>query len=276
MMAATIWVTPAGVARLDKPWGREGLQRLAEEAERLRLVRAAGQRPAGCSDEIIDAPARPFVIAETPRRTVMTAHGPRQERDGLPGQDRVRCGDAFDVMHDQAVRAHAGVVSRWRKANAHLTEEQRRKREPAFEAPFTPGQEQAGRDYALLSERVAASGVKCSSIEALRGGSGNGDREEAMLADFQRLRSMHRRIGDGLAKEVRRQRPSATGGARSAIRVRTLVDQVCIGGLSLDSVLEAHGWKAGDTVARAGLRDALCGALNRMQGYDLAKPQNVA
>lgn len=92
-----------------------------------------------------------------------------------------------------------------------------------------------------------------------------------MLADFQRLRSLHRRIGHGLAREVRRIRPE--GRKRRAIRVRTLVDLVCLGGVPLSAVLRRHGW-AVDAGAVEGLRRSLAAALDRMRGYDLDRPRN--
>ena len=112
-------------------------------------------------------------------------------------------------------------------------------------------------------------------METRGGGSGgNGGREEAIFSDLQRLRALHRRIGDGLAKEVRSLRPSATGGKRRAITVRRLVDMVCLADATISDVLEAHGWAKKGPAPKA-LRDTLGATLDRMQGYDLAKPQNM-
>ncbi|ETX26422.1 hypothetical protein RISW2_04440, partial [Roseivivax isoporae LMG 25204] len=173
-----------------------------------------------------------------------------------------------DVMEEQARRAHV-------QSNA------RRKREGKKPIPFVPpfsiGQQEMGREYARLVERCEAAGVKCSSLETVGGGGGDADaREAAIIHDLQRLRLLRRRIGDGLAREVRRHRPSATGTKRTAIRVMCLVDAVCLGDLTLDGVFAKYGWGKADAQMRAELRSALCGALDRMRGFDLARPQDAA
>jgi hypothetical protein len=104
-------------------------------------------------------------------------------------------------------------------------------------------------------------------LEAVSG-SGGGDREVAILRDIGQLRALHARIGNGLAQEVRRIRPN--GAKRKPIYVRRLVDMVCLGDEALDDVLRFHRWTLNQK-AREGLRVALCAALERMQGYDLAK-----
>ncbi len=235
-----------------------GIARMQAEADRLRKMIKAATPPETCGGEIPVAPARGPMLRFTPREMVPTASGGMvARRSGWLGRDAARVADVFDLMLAQALKAH-----------------QRQTGGPeGFVAPFNAGQISAARDYAALSERCAASGVKCSSLEALaqRGGGGGGDREAAMLRDFRRLRSLQARIGDGLAREVRRIRPSDRGEARcQAIRVRRLVDLVCLGDKSLSAVLKLHGWVP-STAARAGLRQALCGALDRMQGYDLNK-----
>ncbi|ETX26408.1 hypothetical protein RISW2_06085, partial [Roseivivax isoporae LMG 25204] len=112
------------------------------------------------------------------------------------------------------------------------------------------------------------------SIETQGAGGGGrpGDREAAIFRDIERLRVLRRRIGDGLAKEVRHIRP---GGRRRAIRLRDLVDQVCCADRTLTDVLRGHGWGV-DAKCRDGLRRALCGALDRMQGFGLVYPQEAA
>jgi hypothetical protein len=142
-------------------------------------------------------------------------------------------------------------------------------------APFTPGQVQAGRDYAALSERCAAAGLRCASLEGLGGGGSVDDWIERVIADMGRLRAMHHRIGGGLAKEVRRVRPSATGtGRQMVIRTRVLVDMVCIGERTLSGALRAHGWSDSGK-NKIALSAALRAALDRMQGYSGAVPQDM-
>lgn len=220
------------------------------EAEAVSRVRAAGAVPERCGPEIPEAPARgPFQVFQPVEMVPGSAL--RARPAGWQGRDAIRMGDAFDVMAEQARRQKAA-------------------------APFTPGQVQAGRDYARLVERLDAAGVRCSSLEALaqRGG-GGGSFVDAVLRDRQRLQAMRHRIGDGLAIEVRRVRPSDRGGVRRrAMSDRVLVDLVCVREKCLSEILRSFGWAA-STKNRAALRAALCGALDRMQGYKLARPQNV-
>ncbi|WP_353472338.1 hypothetical protein PVT71_13675 [Salipiger sp. H15] len=251
------------------------LDRLSMSDAACREIIATATPPRRCSPAIPVAPARKTVIAEVPRKAVMTESGPRVVRDDEGLGDRARLGDAFDLMDDQARRRHRGVVAQARRTHLERCAEasaggwrEPTWQEPRYVPPFTSGQIAAARDYAALTERCNASGLKCSSLETTRtSSSGGGEREVAVLRDMERLHQFHRRIGDGLAKEVRRVRPG--GVKRMAVRSRTLVDQVCLGGLSLTQVLQAHGWKV-DAKSRDALRAALRAALNRMQGYEMA------
>lgn len=259
-----IYVTSRGTARIGSYMGQE----LDDSDREVAAVKAAGAVPFECGSEIPDAPARGPFATFTPRRTEMTAAGPRSRPDGHMGRRAMRLADAFDVMNEQAARRHPSVVARARREWERGPRD-REFRAPAFVPPFTIGQIEMGREYAALVERCAASGVKCASLEALRGAASNGgDREVAVLRDFQMLRVLRARIGDGLAKEVRRIRPGKD--RRRAIRTRDLVDRVCVGGQSLVDVLTANGW-ADDQKARTALRADLCAALDRMRGYDLVR-----
>lgn len=268
-------VVSAGRARLCA-----GIDRLAASDAACREIIAQATPPQRCSAAIPVAPARKAVIAEVPRKAVMTESGPRVKRDDGGLGDRARRGDVFDLMEDQARRRHKGVVAQaWDKHLLRCAEaaaKGRREpiwREPRYDPPFTSGQIAVARDYAALVERCHSSGLKCSSLEAQRAsGSGGGDREAAVLRDLSRLRAFHCRIGDGLAKEIRRIRPG--GVKRSAIRSRALVDQVCVGGLSLTEVLQAHGWTV-DAKSRDALRCALQSALDRMQGHGASCEQRA-
>jgi hypothetical protein len=217
------------------------------------------------------------------------AGGVSVSKSGYLGRDAARIADAFDLMVLQSHRQHPRKVAAARAAHPEKVEAMRwahgpRMFErvakggrayafvepdfvpPVFVPPFTHGQVQAARAYAALSERVAGSGVKCSSLEAVSG-SGGGDREVAILRDIGQLRALHARIGNGLAQEVRRIRPN--GAKRKPIYVRRLVDMVCLGDVTLKGVLDAHGW-AWTEKSSKGVRLALCAALDRMQGYDLS------
>lgn len=242
--------------------GPDAVAKLQEaEAARIAALMTDAALPTEFGDTIPVGPARGTVQAFALREMVRTDAGNFVSRNaGYLGRRGLRVSDAFDIMTNAAVTA-------WRRAAAQA--EARGCAAPVFSAPFTYGQVQAGRDYASLIERCAASGVKCSSLEAQSAGGSGGGREEAMLSDFRRLRAYHERIGTGLAKEVRRLRPSLHGGkGRRSIFVRALVDGVCRDGLTLSGVLRAHGW-AKDRVVIEALRTALCASLDRMQGYDL-------
>ena len=162
----------------------------------------------------------------------------------------------------------------WEEACAlcQMVERARRRHEAAgdgqpFVAPFTPGQIAIAAEYRVLTERHAAGGVRCASLEALRaarGGSG-GEFIDAYIEVGQELARLHRRIGDGLAMELRRIRPSSRG-SRISISARRLVDMVCLGGQSVDEVLSAHGWNVDGSTRLAG-RKALSSVLDRMIGY---------
>ncbi|AUR04258.1 hypothetical protein PhaeoP72_02297 [Phaeobacter inhibens] len=239
-----------------------GVARLQAEADRIAAIKARCAVPLACGDEIRLAPGRGPMIQFTPREIRQTSTGGFAAiKSGHEGKDAARVADVFDEMDRAARKAHRAVQHRLEREGEDLQ---------PYVPPFTSGQISAGRDYAALVERVSASGVKCSSLEAVNSSGGGGDREEAIFRDFQRLRALQHRIGDGLAKEVRRIRPSQNGGRkRSAIYVRRLVDLVCLGDLSLEGVLASHGW-AKDGRAIQSLRASLCAALDRMQGYDLS------
>lgn len=252
MSEQVVIVTSAGVARLQ------------DEAVRIAEIKARGSVPVECGPAIPMAPGRGLMMRFTPREMRQTEGGGFVSvKTGEAGRDAARVADAFDAMERAAVKAYRAAEARRKKAGQDPK---------SYEPLFTPGQISAARDYAALVERVTASGVKCSSLEAIHsGGGGGGDREAAIFRDFHRLRALHRRIGDGLAKEVRRIRPSVNGGLkRRAIYVRKLVDMVCLGDMSILQVLHAHGWSKDGGASKA-LRLALCSALDRMQGYDLAE-----
>lgn len=266
--SAVVYVDTSGSARCAS---------LSNEAERIATIKARAQPPASVGPEIIAAPARGPMQVFVPREMVVTEAGNLvARRAGYLGRDGARVADAFDLMTMNALKAHPKVIAAARRDYDERVKAAPKGKpvkpfvEPSFVPPFTHGQVAAGRDYAALTERCEAAGMSSASLGAVGRGSGGGDREAAIFRDFARLRALHQRIGGGLAKEVRRHRPSSTGGARSAIRVRTLVDMVCLGDMTLDEVLRRHGWTSKNEVVRGDLRAALCAALDRMQGYDLA------
>lgn len=236
------------------------------EAWRIACERARGAVPSGCSGEIPFAPARGPVRVFTPMKYYPKGDDgwelkPSGElgADGAPVKSIVRS-DAFDVM------LHRARVSQGRNKGS-------------FVAPFTPGQVAMGRDYRNLFERHASAGVKCSSVEASGGGSGGGSYIDAVLRDREMLERIYRRIGDGLALEVKRRRKKSrplgslmedlpsdvSGSARVSISVRRLVDLVCLEDLTITEALVRCGWsKRGGSVSK--LQSALADALDRMSG----------
>lgn len=201
--------------------------------------------PERCGPAMIAQPARGPMIATAPKGVVPDgAEGWKVEHVGYRGRDVARAADAFDLMEAQARRAarnsDAGHVSL-----------------------FTPVQVAVGRRYAMLVERHEASGVRCSSVEAQRGGgSGGGSFIDTVIHEGDVIRAMRRAIGDGASLAVRRIRPSVRG-SRVGIRDRALVDAVCLRGETVSDVLEAHCWALGVKV-RDAARQALGGALDRM------------
>lgn len=232
-------------------------------AGNLAAIKAVSAPPWQCGDAIPLSVARGRVLRFVPSELAPDGKGGmKPQPTGYRCRDGARCADVFDVMILQAERAHARLG---RKAGT-------------FVPPFSHGQVVMGREYAALVERCNASGVKCSSLEALRQAGRGGDREAAIFRDFARLRALQRRIGDGLAKTVRRHRPStssAGGDSRRSITVRHLVDQVCLADRTLSEVLTVNGWARNAQIIK-GLRDDLCMALDRMQGYRDHGPQNIA
>ena len=134
----------------------------------------------------------------------------------------------------------------------------------AFVPPFSPGQIAVARDYRALSEQREGSALRCASLEAGRGGGGSGLFIDAFIQQGQWLEELHRRIGAGVAMDVRRHMDR--GNARRTIRVREALDLVVLSDRSISAVLERFGWGL-EFKHRKVLRAQLVGALDRMQGY---------
>lgn len=203
-----------------------------DEAARIAAVKAGGAAGPDVGPYVVGcAPARGPVVEHTETRIVSNADGTqRVEGANHLGRRGLRRADAFDRM--------AGKL--------------------------TEGQIAMGRDYRALVERYAASGVRGMSLETIRAGQGGGgDFMEAVLQDRARLELLHRRIGAGVALEIRRIRP---GSRRRAIPDRRLVDAVCLEDRTISEVLAAHGWDVHKQDSHNALVAALAGALDRMQG----------
>jgi hypothetical protein len=220
----------------------KGRARLSAEAARLAQILADATPPESCGPEIPVAPARG--ACKVLRPVVMVPGGKdgwTAEPAGYKGRNAVAALDVFDDMA--------------RKAAAK-----------GLPAPFTPAQVAVARRYRTLVERHSAGGVRCSSLEAQRGGSGRGgDFMDAFVAEGDEIRRAHAKIGAGAAMQVRRIRPTNRGAeARGIITDLALVKAVCLDGMTLSAVLEGSGWSR-KGAHREALRVALAAALDRMR-----------
>lgn len=221
-----------------------------EEAIGMSRVHLRAATPFECGPEVTAAPARGPMKVTTPRRLV----GNASVRDGYLGRKRMEEADVFDAMmkdaRDRAERQGAEFVP-----------------------PFTPGQIAMGRHYRALVERHDAGGMKCSALDAQRGDGAGGGFMDAFMDEGREIARIHARIGEGQAMALRRIRPSSRG-SRRAITDRALIDMVCLSGMTLSEVLRAHGWAKSATVLEK-CRTAICGTLDRMQGYRERPSRNM-
>lgn len=217
----------------------ETRDRLHAEAERVRSILAEARPPV----HMVQAPVAPARGAQqlVPNFTV-TGGGMRR----------------IEGAHWQGLSPLAAAV-----AQARLRHEARNPDAP-FVPPFNPAQVQVAEDYAALVEWREGSALKCASLEAGRGGSGSGVFIDRFIDQGVWLATLHQRIGDGVAMSVRRHMDR--GNTRCQITVRKAVDLLCLDGVPVKAILRRFGW-ATDMKNQKALRSAICGALDRMQGY---------
>ena len=211
------------------------------EDERLADVVAAGLAPNECGPEMVSiAPARGRVIPFRNAETYINADGDVETVDhGSHGRSAMRRADVFDLMFDQAAKHKKAPV-------------------------LSIAQVQMGRSYRDLVERHASAGVRCSSTEGMPGGGGDGTGfMDAVLDQGRQIDRWRSLVGDGLAMDVRRVRPSQRG-ERVAIKALVLVDMVCLEEKSISDVLKAHGWAGGKNQEK--LSSALANCLDSMVG----------
>jgi hypothetical protein len=190
------------------------------EAQRIAATRAAGRVPAGCGPEIPEAPARGAVRL-------------RIDPDRPGARSALMRADVFDAITLAAARRGAA-------------------------APLSAVQICAGRHYGALFERHACAGMRGSSIEAVRGGSGGGGSfVDAVLADRAELARLRDLIGPGLVKAAGRK------GAGGQITALALVHSVAVEDRTLAQVLRRAGWSASGQAVRA-LEVGLSHALDRL------------
>lgn len=220
-----------------------GADRLSAEAARIAELHKRLETPACVGSDIVDfAPGRGAFKTFTPTEMIPGSNS-RLRRSGHKGRTGMMIADIFDRMDDYAQRHDQ-------------------------DAPFTPGQIAAGRDYGALVERLETCGYSTASLDAVaRGGSAGLSAADAILRDSQRLRSLRARIGGGFALKVRRVRSmNRRECSRRHISHLAIVDLVCVSGRALSDVLKGHGW-SGLTQNRIAVRDALRSSLEALQGY---------
>jgi hypothetical protein len=205
---------------------------LEAEDEAVQAVRLRAVAPRQASPEIIAAPARGPQMVAPQYETVQTASGPRVRRATQDGFHPVRAADAFDRMALQHRRAGGRG------------------------ALFTVAQVEAGRAYAALAERVASEGVKCTSLDGARAGSGGArDWMDGVMLRSEQLARLRAAIGRGAAL------PPCEGEA--GLTDRALVDAVCLAGRTISEVLRDAG-RLPTRQDRADLMGCLGAALDRM------------
>lgn len=216
--------------------------RLSAEAARIEAIKASGAVPAECGPEYVNAPARGcFRVVDFHALYPKGTDEWESKPAGFEGRRTVERQDVFGEMLAQAARA----------------------RRPA---PLSPGQIAMGRFFRDLHERHACAGLRCSSVEAMPGGSGGtaAGFMDAVLADRARLDVLRDRLSDAPAPKLRAVRPSKRG-SRVSITTRALVEAVCLRQMHLDAVLRAHGWSVyGET--RTAARKALALGLEALMG----------
>lgn len=215
------------------------LQRLDREAKQVRAMLAEATPPEVMRAAPV-APAR-GPQAQVPNFTV-TAGGMRR----------------VEGSHWRALSPLAAAVAQARRRH------EERKPDAPFVPPYTPAQVGMAELYATLVEWRDGSAMKCASLERGREGGGSGHFIDSFMDRGRQLAELQARIGDGVAMDIRRHMDR--GNARSRITVRAAVDMVCLAGVDLTEVLRRFGWET-DGKNRKLLRTAICGALDRMQGY---------
>lgn len=218
-----------------------GRARLAAEVKRMEAIVRGATAPERCGPMIPVAPARGMMRVFSPVEMV-PGSTERVRHAGHDGRDAVAVCDVFDRMAARGQQLGASRVI-------------------------------VARGYRELVARRDAGGLKLSSLEGAGGRGSAGAWIDAYLASGRELVRLERAIGGGVALEIRRA--AGDGGAqRRAIRVRALVDQVCLEDCDLGEVLRRHGW-APKGPTRETCFQALAAALDRMSWAGTRGPQDV-
>ena len=129
---------------------------------------------------------------------------------------------------------------------------------------FTPAQVAMANRYRDLIEWRAGSAIKCAKLEGGSGGGGGGEFIDAFIGAGEELAALQAAIGSDVILSPRRHMDRGNG--RDVLTVRQAVDAVILKGRTLSQVITRAGWAAKGTTRRE-VRDAIRGALDRMQGY---------
>lgn len=205
-----------------------------DDAGRVTMLMHEATPPEVCGPAVPVAPGGGPRVVE--RRVELVPGSTERFRDvGHLGRSGVRAADVFDRMRAEAARRGAAE-------------------------PLSAGQVAVARRYRTLAEQFGAGGLRCLDLQRSGGGGGAGGVSEAQLAVAAELRAMRTRVGAGAALRAVR------GGDARTVTLLRLVDLVCLQDLTLSQVLRRHRWAAKGT-ARKRLREALCGALDRMRCF---------
>lgn len=221
--------------------------------------------------QLATPPAEMRAAPVAPARGVMQLV---QDFDLLPGGTRRASGAHWIQpmrldLDNSAARGKSGSQAvdaaedrQFRKTGAALTDAEREATLRKVDV-FTPAQIGMAARYRDLVEWRAGSGIKCAKLEAGMGGGGSDYLDRFMDAGAE-LRRLEAAIGAEVVLSPRRHLDR--GNARGILTLRQAVDAVILRGWSLSRVIERAGWEPKGTVRRT-VRDAIRGALDRMQGY---------
>lgn len=129
---------------------------------------------------------------------------------------------------------------------------------------FSPAQVAMARRYRDLVEWRAGSAIKCGKLEGGSGGGGGGEFIDSFITAGQELAKLEAAIGTEVILSPRRNMDRDN--ARRPLSLRIALDAMVLKGWSLSKVITRHGWSP-KGVTRKQVRDAIRGALDRMQGY---------
>lgn len=129
---------------------------------------------------------------------------------------------------------------------------------------FSPGQVAMAKRYRDLVEWRAGSAIKCGKLEGGSGAGGAGEFIDSYITAGEELARLEAAIGREIILSPRRHMDRDN--ARRPLSLRVAFDAMVLRGWSLSKVITKHGWSPKGATRRQ-VRDAIRGALDRMQGY---------